>query len=214
MEANKILESLSELERTLAQIDSAKKQVEQTVAAYSNIGVQFNGYSKDLNDVTKNINEVIAFVKLNRETLTTDINGIFDEKFSRLDQIISDFNKSVGYTQDNFKKDSDTLIYEVGQNNEKIKSKFDNSIDNTASGFNDRVTQNMEELSQLAKTMSQVLEEYKAINKEFETKLEIALEPIREDLKYLKQKASKNEILSYVAIGFIVIVGILVIVIK
>jgi hypothetical protein len=73
MENQELFEQLAKLQRSLQDIDSARKMVDETIEAYNGVSSHIASYSNQLSLVSDRINQLITLIIQNKDTLSSDI---------------------------------------------------------------------------------------------------------------------------------------------
>lgn len=92
-----LYKSLSDLETTLKEIDSAKEQVNKTINSYNKIGDDLQEYTNSLNTISKNIDNIIHLFENNGTILST--------KIIDFQKLIGESQNTINSLQTNFKQE-------------------------------------------------------------------------------------------------------------
>ena len=115
MDSQEILKSLSNLEKTLQGIESARQQVERTVNAYEGAKAQLSTLTQDFTSIYQELNNVLTAIQNSKNLVSGEVSDKADEVFkelqtraSSLEQVTKtikdDFVSSCNATSDSFSK--------------------------------------------------------------------------------------------------------------
>lgn len=125
MEDDKILTALANLESSLKEINTAKKQVEETVTAYKSIYPHINAYVGGLGEVSEKIFVIISEIKLNANNLNDTSKHILS-KLSDESQVISTkLNSSCTTITESFKTHANSVIFDLKETLDKTSTEID-----------------------------------------------------------------------------------------
>lgn len=135
METEDILISLSKLEESLKELDSAKKLVEKTVASYNSVGTKIEAYTTTLDFVSQNVTVLIETIKDNNASFTEEANH-------QLQDIVSSFSKSVDEIKfmmngalERIKKETNSIEQSLSKGIEVIHNRQKSHSENLISKF-------------------------------------------------------------------------------
>lgn len=123
MEQKDILKSLAELEATLKGIESAKKQVETVVAAYSQLGTSASAYSNSIADISSNLATIIANIKEKNDVLQQEASAILDAFQQQCTVAVEAEESSLKVASSTFATDCNAVV-------ENAKTAFKGQVDN------------------------------------------------------------------------------------
>ena len=109
----KINQTLSELENSLRNIDSARQQVENTVNSYSGLKVATSDYVRSLSSINDNLQELV-----------TAIDKDYRSKAESFDKDRKNISESCQATISAINKSVEDITNEVSSNIDKIHRKF------------------------------------------------------------------------------------------
>lgn len=178
METAELLTSLAELENSLRGIESAKKQVKQTVDAYSVLQGQIKAYTDSLDSIKRSVAGIVSELRAQRVSLDEEASGAIsalEEKagmlFSRISESSSDvlkqieshldtanklFSKDSKAIAESFKNSTNDELAKLQENVQTLKecaatfNTLDNSIKSTLSKIDGIRT----EIAELKKVLS------------------------------------------------------------
>lgn len=146
-----MLTSISALEESLKEIDSARTQVQNTVKAYSAVEKQINNYSKALQDIAKSIASIISDIKDKRQILAEDISSAELVLKNKIDEIISRQNEALTTSVSVLKNDLNSINASFSENCNNITASFSTA---TETGI-ERIKLNIKSIEQ---TATQIIE--------------------------------------------------------
>ncbi len=107
----KINKTLSELETNLRNIESARKQVENTVNSYEGLAAETANYVKSLSDIRDSVNALIIAIgkdyENNTESFRRDCKAITDScdvLISKIDSAVEDTTSKISFQIESFHK--------------------------------------------------------------------------------------------------------------
>lgn len=136
MNTEDILISLSKLEESLKELDSAKELVEKTVASYNNAGIKIEAYTATLDSVSQNVTALIEIIKGNNAVFTNEAN-------QQLQDVVNSFSKSVNGVRsimdeilDKFKKETTSAEQVLSKSVEAIQNRLNSHCERLILEFN------------------------------------------------------------------------------
>lgn len=135
MDAQDILKSLSNLEESLKNIDSARQQVQNTVNAYENARAQLNKLTQEFTSISTDLSNIVETITNNQETLSSTLSDriegvftVFNEKIKLLEgatsTIQSTFETTCQESSKSFKDNVDSSINKIGSEVDSAIVKF------------------------------------------------------------------------------------------
>lgn len=127
MESNELLQSLAKLETSLSDVESAKKQVQQTVDAYSALQKQIAEYTKSLDSIKTGVQGIISDLNARKASLGDEAISITASLESKCNQLLETltsklaaaneiFSKEGKAISDSFKENTDAELTNLQQN--------------------------------------------------------------------------------------------------
>ena len=92
MDNHELLENLAQLQRCLAEVESARQMVANTVNAYSEVAENINQYSVQLSQVSTNLEQLIAQISSNSTTLSGQVDSRINSAINRLQDASAHFS--------------------------------------------------------------------------------------------------------------------------
>ena len=199
MDSQEILKSLSNLEQKLQGIESAKQQVERTVAAYDGAKAQLTALTNDFADIYQTLNGILDNVKNSQEFVKGEVvqeaDAIFTELRSRIDTIdqatdkikqnfseaceksVKAYSESLEKTHKDQKEAYGLILTKVKEDTEKEITKSSEVLANIKKSIDDKQTQFETALNTSLENKKTVLEQIKT---EFATSIERYITSMRE----------------------------------
>lgn len=128
METNEILTALANLESSLKEINTAKKQVEETVTAYKSIYPHINAYVEELGEVSEKVLVLISEIKLNANNLNDTSKQILFNLSDESKDISSKLNSSCITITENFKTHTNNAIFDLKEALDKTSAEIDTYV--------------------------------------------------------------------------------------
>lgn len=137
METNELLTSLARLETTLQEVESAKNQVRQTVAAYDILQKQIKEYTQSLDSIQSSIQGIISDLHTRRSELESDAAGILASFEDAATQLLAKLSESTS-----------GLLEELKTNLAKANEAFAKESKDIAVGFKNSTDEQLAKLQQ------------------------------------------------------------------
>lgn len=155
-----VLESLTQLEKDLQKLNSAREMVEHTVGAYKDVSVDLKSYSSTLSETSESIRNLIAELKANKDSISNSISTEMQGIIAKFEVAVSTFNTTMSTLQVIFQSQSNSLITELSEDLEKstnsmavstskIQHTFEQSTDATATSFNETTANTMVKMKEV-----------------------------------------------------------------
>lgn len=148
MDTQDIVKSLSKLERSLKGVDSARQQVEKTIAAYDATCEQVNTLLQEIANVSNDLSAVVDIVKKNQKQLTANLSDKTEQLFAQIDSKV----EIIGDKATEMNQAFETNCIEISKS---INGEFDAAI----ASFKEKVQHELSGLSSL-------MEEFKTMVKD------------------------------------------------
>lgn len=136
MDTQDILKSLANLEQNLQGIESAKQQVEKTVAAYDSTRLQLSKLSQDFSGISSELRTIVTIIRDNQQELNASITEKIEQAFANIDDEASRLNEIATKISKSFDSSCEKTV-------KTVRTK----IDETISVFNEDVQQNLSEIT-------------------------------------------------------------------
>lgn len=137
METNELLTSLARLESTLQEVESAKNQVRQTVAAYDILQKQIKDYTQSLDSIQSSIQGIISYLHTRRSELESDAASILASFEAAATQLLAKLSESTS-----------GLLEELKTNLAKANEAFAKESKDIAVGFKNSTDEQLAKLQQ------------------------------------------------------------------
>ena len=112
MENQELFEQLAKLQRSLQDIDSARKMVDETIEAYNGVSSHIASYSNQLSLVSDRINQLITLIIQNKDTLSSDIDTRVNATLEKAEQTSVRFSENISNILANCAKETRDEIVE------------------------------------------------------------------------------------------------------
>ena len=112
--------ALERLEKNLSEVESAKKQVEETIATSESLQLIIGRYSDSLVELNKEITKFIAEVHNYQSLKTTELDTAIKMIMTSCEAVISKFNVNVKTSTDAFNAKFSETITKFGSENNKL----------------------------------------------------------------------------------------------
>ena len=112
--------ALERLEKNLSEVESAKKQVEETIATSESLQLIIGRYSDSLVELNKEITKFIAEVHNYQSLKTTELDTAIKMIMTSCEAVISKFNVDVKTSTDAFNAKFSETITKFGSENNKL----------------------------------------------------------------------------------------------
>ena len=113
--------ALERLENNLAEVESAKKQVEKTIATSESLQQIIGRYTNTLNAMGKDISSFIEEIRNFQDINTSELSSIVDALKTFCECAINKFNADVKIAIKNYNKKFAETIVNFGSENEKLR---------------------------------------------------------------------------------------------
>lgn len=180
--------ALERLEKNLSEVESAKKQVDKTVASSEKLQHVINEYSDFLSSLNKEISKFIDEVRNSQDIKTSKLKSAVDEMTSSCENIATKFHENVKASTDSFNanlsgslsslnEDISKTIDEVGKFQEIKMSELKSVTDKIKSSCDNVFIKFKEDI----KTSTDI----------FDTKLADSISEVRAEIVRLKEQVDK-----------------------
>lgn len=113
--------ALERLETNLAEVESAKKQVEETIATSESLQQIIGRYSESLSSMGKDISAFIEEIRNYQGNKTSELDSAVDTIKTSCDCVINKFNAEVKLAIKSFDEKLSETIVKLGSENEKLR---------------------------------------------------------------------------------------------
>lgn len=155
MDVQDILKSLSNLEQNLQNVESARKQVQETVNAYDVTREQLSKLATEVKVITTELSSIFSLIKENQTELANEILSNVHCVFSRITEKVDELEGSAQSIKDEFAKTCEFSAKSIDEAINTSLKTMNESVDQTVKGFNDKA------FSEIAGVV-EVLANYKA----------------------------------------------------
>ncbi len=227
MDTNELLIAISDLEKNLKDIDSAREQVNKTIEAYKGVHDQVENYTKSLDKVSQNISSMIDVVKSNRQILGSELDKELKGKFKEMEGKLSDMKAIVQSSSEKFATQYELATSKIqntlNETNESfnstttdIQADFKILANNILTDFKNSIDAETEKLYNYIQQLNNALSYFTKLHSEVEQKFIEYYNPVKQQLELIKnqnktlsQAIAKNRKLEFLLIGFVALVIIL-----
>ena len=162
MESNDLLQSLAKLEASLNDVESAKKQVQQTVDAYSALQKQIAEYTKSLDSIKSGVHGIISDLNAQKASLGSEAMSITASLESKCNQLLETltsklaaanevFSKEGKAISDSFKEKTDAELTKLQQSVQTLKE-----CTTTLESLNTSIKETLSQITQLKQGISEL----------------------------------------------------------
>lgn len=113
MEKQELLEKLAQLQKSLEDIESARKMVDETVNAYKGGAKQIKAYSEQLSQVSERIGQLIEQIKQNKDALSSEVDVKINMAITKIERAASSFTDKTVHQIDGFEGKTNTAINDL-----------------------------------------------------------------------------------------------------
>lgn len=166
MEKQELLEKLAQLQKSLEDIESARKMVDETVNAYKGGAKQIKAYSEQLSQVSEKIGQLIEQIKQNKDALSSEVDVKINTAITKIERAASSFTDKTVQQIDGFEGKTNTAI---------------NNLNNAVNGF----------VGEAKQAINQAAEASKASQKDAKDALNEATTKMETTIKDLTGKNEK-----------------------
>lgn len=110
MDNQEILENLARLQKSLEDIESARKMVDETVSTYKGGAKQIKAYSEQLSSVSEKIGQLIDQIKQNKDTLSAEVDETINATITKIEGASTTFTQKTNQQIDSFVDKTDSAI--------------------------------------------------------------------------------------------------------
>lgn len=204
---NEISRALARMEESLQNVDSARKQVEDVLAAFSQISDSIGDYSGALSSVTQTLNILIDNIKKNKADYVSGLEENVLSKFRSLDAAILAFDERTRKSQKQFDKSRRENLEQMASDTKDSIGSLKSSLQSVSVDFDKSVS---DALSELEKSNGLLCDAVVECRKTTDAARDIAdrfSDRLDEFSASLDKAARQQKSLSYLTIaGFVVLV--------
>lgn len=125
-----INKALERLEKNLCDVDSARKQVEKTVACSTDLQNIVNGYVASLDSLVQDIEQLINDLTKYKSLKTTELETSIKKIEDACERTMDSFNKMVADASVNFKKKLNAQVEDLVTENNKLSNEINRLDEN------------------------------------------------------------------------------------
>lgn len=140
MDAQDILQSLSNLEQSLKNIDSARQQVINTVNAYENARTQLNLLTTEFTSISSNLKGIVKTINENQDTLSTTLSQKVEDVFSSFNSKVKDLEESTNKIHSSFESSCQLSSKTFNDSVSGSITKIEDQVNSAISNFNQKAT--------------------------------------------------------------------------
>lgn len=128
--------ALERLENNLVEVESAKKQVEETIATSESLQQIIGRYTDTLNAMGKDVSSFIEEIRNYQDINTSELSSVVDALKTSCECVINKFNADVNTAIKNFDEKITETIVKFGSENEKLQIQINklNSLKDVLNG--------------------------------------------------------------------------------
>lgn len=147
--------ALERLENNLVEVESAKKQVEETIATSESLQQIIGRYTDTLNAMGKDVSSFIEEIRNYQDINTSELSSVVDALKTSCECVINKFNADVNTAIKNFDEKITETIVKFGSENEKLQIQINklNSLKDVLNG----ATKELNEIGKKVDTLAIVL---------------------------------------------------------
>lgn len=143
MENQELFEQLTKLQRSLQDIDSARKMVDETIEAYNGVSSHIASYSNQLSLVSDRINQLITLIIQNKDTLSSDIDTRVNATLEKAEQTSVRFYENISNILANCAKETRDQILELNTTASNIAGETRQAISQATKAANELQQQSL-----------------------------------------------------------------------
>lgn len=143
MENQELFEQLAKLQRSLQDIDSARKMVDETIEAYNGVSSHIASYSNQLSLVSDRINQLITLIIRNKDTLSSDIDTRLNATLEKAEQTSVRFSENISNILANCAKETRDQILELNTTATNIAGETRQAISQATKAANELQQQSL-----------------------------------------------------------------------
>lgn len=168
MENQELFEQLAKLQRSLQDIDSARKMVDETIEAYNGVSSHIASYSNQLSLVSDRINQLITLIIQNKDTLSSDIDTRVNATLEKAKQTSVRFSENISIILANCAKDTRDQIRELNTTASNIAGETRQAISQATKAANELQQQSLVALDAATSKLNSVSSDFRSnISAEF-----------------------------------------------
>lgn len=159
MDAQDILKSLSNLEESLKNINSARQQVQDTVNAYENARTQLIKLTQEFTSISTDLNVIITTVKDNQETLSSTLSDQIGSVFRTFNEKIILLESATTTIQSTFETSCQESSKAFIGSIDSSANKLGTAVDAAIGKFNEKATLEIAGIATALKTFKDAADE-------------------------------------------------------
>lgn len=168
MENQELFEQLTKLQRSLQDIDSARKMVDETIEAYNGVSSHIASYSNQLSFVSDRINQLITLIIQNKDTLSSDIDTRVNATLEKAEQTSVRFSENISNILANCAKETRDQILELNTTASNIAGETRQAISQATKAANELQQQSLVALDAATSKLNSVSSDFRSnISAEF-----------------------------------------------
>lgn len=144
--------ALERLENNLVEVESAKKQVEETIATSESLQQIIGRYTDTLNAMGKGVSSFIEEIRNYQDINTSELSSVVDALKTSCECVINKFNADVNTAIKNFDEKITETIIKFGSENEKLQIQI-NKLNSLKDVLND-ATKELNEIGKKVDTLA------------------------------------------------------------
>lgn len=196
--------ALERLETNLAEVESAKKQVEETIATSESLQQIIGRYSESLSSMGKDISAFIEEIRNYQGNKTSELDSAVDTIKTSCDCVINKFNAEVKLAIKSFDEKLSETIVKFGSENEKLRIQVNklNSLQDVLNKATKEVNEVEKKVDILAtelknsqdsqdKTLASVKSSLEALPSSVKSQAEVIVEEVKNHALDLKAKSEE-----------------------
>lgn len=173
MDTPDILKSLSNLEQSLQGVESARQQVEKTVAAYEGARLQITNLIQEFVRISKELNTVVFTIRNNQQVLEGAISEKVESVFNNINTRVTVIGGELDSINNTFASNCSKTATSVKDNVSEALKSFDEKVQNT--------------LGDITKTLFEFKGLVSAIESEFKTNTNNSVTSVDSTLKSITE---------------------------
>lgn len=144
MDVQDILKSLTNLEQNLQNVESARKQVQETVNAYTATREQLSKLAAEVKVITTELNSIFAGIKDNQTEVSNEISTKVNAIFERINKKVDEIENSAKSIKEEFSKACKSSSSTIEDSVNKSLLILTEGVNETIKGFNGKANAEMD----------------------------------------------------------------------
>ena len=156
MESNELLASLAKMEESLNEVESARKQVESTVKASSELQKEVKEYVSAVKALCVRLQSWETDLSVRESSISHEYEAAITQINSTCTEVISSFETGIEKTSKDFKSKTESVIVKFSEQNEKLSEKVKELV-----ALQEHIKKATEEIESVKGALNEILKELK-----------------------------------------------------